>query len=70
MKAVFTDQGFGSLDPRALEEAIETFCQLQESGGVVGGDHRCVNNERTTASRDSGDAIFFKRRFLPEVYLQ
>lgn len=36
MEALFVDEGFGSLDPAALDDAIETLHQLQASGRMVG----------------------------------
>jgi exonuclease SbcC len=35
-EALFVDEGFGSLDPSALEEAIAALHQLQSSGRMVG----------------------------------
>jgi len=35
-EALFVDEGFGSLDPRSLEEAIEALHQLHASGRMVG----------------------------------
>ena len=35
-EALFVDEGFGSLDPNALEEAIAALHQLQSSGRMVG----------------------------------
>ncbi len=34
--ALFIDEGFGSLDPRSLDDAIETLHQLQATGRMVG----------------------------------
>lgn len=36
IEALFIDEGFGSLDPRALDDAIETLHQLRASGRMVG----------------------------------
>jgi exonuclease SbcC len=36
IEALFVDEGFGSLDPRALDDAIETLHSLQETGRMVG----------------------------------
>jgi DNA repair protein SbcC/Rad50 len=36
IEALFVDEGFGSLDPRALDDAIETLHQLQATGRMVG----------------------------------
>lgn len=36
IEALFVDEGFGSLDPRALDDAIETLHQLHASGRMVG----------------------------------
>jgi DNA repair protein SbcC/Rad50 len=36
MEALFIDEGFGSLDPDALDEAIEALHQLRSSGRMVG----------------------------------
>jgi exonuclease SbcC len=36
MDALFVDEGFGSLDPKALDDAIETLHQLQATGRMVG----------------------------------
>ena len=36
IEALFIDEGFGSLDPRALDDAIETLHQLHASGRMVG----------------------------------
>ena len=36
IEALFIDGGFGSLDPRALDDAIETLHQLQSTGRTIG----------------------------------
>ena len=36
IEALFIDEGFGSLDPRALDDAIETLHDLHASGRMVG----------------------------------
>ena len=36
IEALFIDEGFGSLDPRALDDAIETLHQLQSTGRTIG----------------------------------
>ena len=36
MEALFVDEGFGSLDPKALDDAIETLHQLHATGRMVG----------------------------------
>ncbi|MGA1075449.1 MAG: SbcC/MukB-like Walker B domain-containing protein, partial [Ilumatobacteraceae bacterium] len=36
IEALFIDEGFGSLDPRALDDAIETLHELHASGRMVG----------------------------------
>lgn len=36
IEALFVDEGFGSLDPRALDDAIETLHQLHATGRMVG----------------------------------
>ncbi|MCP5419909.1 MAG: SMC family ATPase [Gammaproteobacteria bacterium] len=36
MDAIFIDEGFGSLDPEALETAINTLIDLQQGGRLVG----------------------------------
>ena len=36
IEALFVDEGFGSLDPRALDDAIETLHQLQATGRMIG----------------------------------
>lgn len=35
-QALFIDEGFGSLDPKALDDVIETLQQLQSTGRLVG----------------------------------
>lgn len=35
-QALFIDEGFGSLDPKALDDVIETLQQLQATGRLVG----------------------------------
>jgi exonuclease SbcC len=36
VEALFIDEGFGSLDPRALDDAIETLHHLQATGRTIG----------------------------------
>lgn len=36
IEALFIDEGFGSLDPRALDDAIDTLHRLRETGRMVG----------------------------------
>jgi DNA repair protein SbcC/Rad50 len=36
LEALFIDEGFGSLDPQALEDAVETLYNLQASGRMIG----------------------------------
>ncbi len=36
LDTIFIDEGFGSLDPDALEQAIEVLVELHEAGRVVG----------------------------------
>ncbi|KOP28899.1 chromosome segregation protein SMC [Exiguobacterium sp. BMC-KP] len=36
LETMFIDEGFGTLDPESLEQAIETLLSIQESGRMVG----------------------------------
>jgi exonuclease SbcC len=36
LDTIFIDEGFGSLDPEALDLAIDTLIDLQQSGRMVG----------------------------------
>ena len=36
LETIFIDEGFGSLDPEALDRALDALMQLQESGRLVG----------------------------------
>ncbi len=36
LDTLFIDEGFGSLDPDALEQAIDVLCELQTSGRMIG----------------------------------
>ena len=35
-EALFVDEGFGSLDPQALENAMDALDEIQKSGRMVG----------------------------------
>jgi DNA repair protein SbcC/Rad50 len=35
-EALFVDEGFGSLDPKALDQAIEALLMIQQGGRMVG----------------------------------
>jgi exonuclease SbcC len=36
MDALFIDEGFGTLDPEALDEALKVLIDLRENGRLVG----------------------------------
>jgi exonuclease SbcC len=36
LETMFIDEGFGTLDPESLEQAIETLLSIQASGRMVG----------------------------------
>ena len=36
LDALFIDEGFGSLDPESLDQAIDTLMDLQKGGRMVG----------------------------------
>lgn len=36
METMFIDEGFGTLDPESLEQAIESLIEIQSSGRLVG----------------------------------
>jgi exonuclease SbcC len=68
MDALFIDEGFGTLDPEALDEALKVLMDLRESGRMVGIiSHVPELKERIdvrleiTANRETGSSARFVR---------
>ena len=33
---LFLDEGFGTLDPKSLDSALDTLCRIQQNGKLIG----------------------------------
>ena len=51
LETMFVDEGFGSLDDRTLDQAVETLAELQQGGRLVGIISHVTELQRRIAAR-------------------